>query len=245
MIDFHTHLLPCIDDGANSVETAKRMIEQSKEQGVTTVLLTSHYYGKKRSPEQFLEKRAEAFALLKSVAPQGIDFRLAAEVHFTGDIIPSFTDLAKLKIEGTNYILLELPFTSVWRKDLLERIKEFIDETGLTPVLAHIERYETFQKNPKMLSKFVAAGCLTQLNAKAFLDKKRVSFAQAALRHGLAHCIGSDMHDCESRAQNLAFAKAEIGLPFEKLQENMQKILAGESVTVSYTPVKRFFGKYF
>ena len=250
MIDFHTHLLPNIDDGASSEEMAKAMLEQSKEQGVLTVLLTSHYYGRKRSPEKFLEARAQAYERLKEVAPKGMELRLAAEVHFTGDAVPSFKDLARLKIEGTNYILLELPFTTKWREDLLAKVNAFAEETGLTPVLAHIDRYGAFLKEPQLLTGLVNAGCLLQLNASAFLEKKTKGFAFALLRHGLAHCLGSDMHDTALRAQNMAAAKAAIyaqgaGAAFEKTQENMKKILLGKEVSVSYTPVKKFFGKYF
>ena len=158
--------------------------------------------------------------------------------------------MAKLKIEGTNYILLELPFTTKWREDLLGKIKAFVKETALTPVLAHIERYDAFLKEPKLLTELVKAGCLLQLNAAAFLEKKTKGFAFALLRHGLVHCLGSDMHDTALRVQKMSAVKERIdgageGAAFEKTQANMRKILAGKAVCVSYTPVKKFFGKYF
>ena len=61
MIDFHSHVLPGIDDGAKDVETSVAMLEESKRQGVTTVVCTPHYSGRKHSPEWFKERRNAAY----------------------------------------------------------------------------------------------------------------------------------------------------------------------------------------
>ena len=251
MIDFHTHALPYMDDGAAHENLTKEMLEEAKKQGVTTVLLTSHYYGKRKSPAQFLEKREAAYERLKSVAPEGMEFRQAAEVHFRGDSVVSFEDVCKLNIEGTRYVLIELSFTSKWLRNLPEKLADFIAETGYVPVLAHAERYEEFAKDPKRLFEFVSMGCLVQVNADAFLERKTRSMAFAMLRHGLVHCIGTDMHNLEDRPPNMAAAKAAIeaageGEAFERLQENMRRILDNKPVRVQATPMKKcLFGKYF
>lgn len=250
MIDFHTHVLPQMDDGAANEKETKEMLEEAKKQGVTTVLLTSHYYGKRKSPAQFLEKRAQSYELLKPLVPEGMDVRLAAEVHFTGDSFVSFEDICKLKIEGTRYVLLELSFTSKWLKNLPEKLSDFITETGYVPILAHAERYDEFAKNPARLFEFVSMGCLVQVNADAFLQKKTRSMAFAMLRHGLVHCIGTDMHNLTDRPPTMAAAKAAFeeageGEAFERLQENMARILANKYVKVQATPMKKFLGKYF
>lgn len=250
MIDFHTHALPRIDDGAANERVTKEMLEEAKKQGVTTVLLTSHYYGKRKSPAQFLEKRKAAFESLQTVAPEGMEFRLAAEVHFTGDSVVSFEDVCKLNIEGTRYVLLEFSFTSKWLKNLPEKLSDFIAETGYIPIIAHAERYEEFVKNPKLLFEFVSMGCLVQVNADAFLEKSTRSMAFAMLHHGLVHCIGTDMHNLEDRPPNMAAAKSALekageGEAFERLQENMRRILENKPVKVQATPMKKFLGKYF
>ncbi|MBQ8320654.1 MAG: hypothetical protein IJX81_07245 [Clostridia bacterium] len=250
MIDFHTHALPGIDDGARDREMTKAMLEEAKRQGVKTVLLTSHYYGKRRSPASFLEKRVEAYEKLRSVAPEDMEFRLAAEVHFTGDSVVSYEDICRLRIEGTRYVLFEFSFTSAWLKNLPEKVADFIAETGYVPVIAHAERYTEFVKNPKLLFEFVSMGCLIQVNSDAFLEKGTKQMAFAMLRHGLVHCIGSDMHNVDDRPPNLAAAKAafeEAGEKeaFERLQENMRLILADQPVPVHATPMKKILGKYF
>ena len=250
MIDIHTHILPHLDDGAKDTATALAMLQMQREQGVQSVVLTSHYYGRKYSPQRFLEKRDEAFARIKNDLPQGMEVKLGAEVHFTGVNMPEFDQLCLLAIENTKYILLELPFTSKWSSGILEILSDFVYETGYTPIIAHIERYDEVLKNPSIVNNLVEMGCLIQVNADSFLDKKAKGFAFALLRHGLVHCIGSDSHDTETRSPCLAEAKnAIVGagceVEWDKIQENMQIILNGGKVDADFAlPVKKFFGKY-
>ena len=68
MIDFHTHILPGIDDGAKDVSVSAAMLEMEKEQGVNEIVLTPHYYGKFYSPTDFVRRRAAAYEKLLAVA---------------------------------------------------------------------------------------------------------------------------------------------------------------------------------
>ena len=250
MIDIHTHILPHLDDGAKDTATAIAMLQMQSEQRVKKVVLTSHYYGRKHSPQRFLEKRCEAFARIKNDLPEDMEVKLGAEVHFTGVNMPEFDKLCGLAIEGTNYILLELPFTSKWTGDILSKLSDFVYETGYTPIIAHVERYGEVLKKPSLVNDLVEMGCLIQVNAQSFIDKNTKGFAFALLRHDLVHCIGSDAHDTENRAPCLDTAKQAIeragyGTEWDKIQENMCKILNGEKVEVDFAfPVKKFFGKY-
>ena len=66
MIDIHTHILPNMDDGANSVATSEQLLLMEAEQGVKEVVLTSHYYGK-RTVEEFIALRAEALEKIQNI----------------------------------------------------------------------------------------------------------------------------------------------------------------------------------
>lgn len=251
MVDIHTHILPHLDDGAKDTATSLAMLEEQLSQGVTTVVFTPHYYGRKHSPARFLEKRNEAYARLQERIPQGINVRLGAEVHFTGINVPEYEELCKLAIEGTTYILLELPFTTKWTRELTNIIADFVYETGYTPIIAHVERYKEVLKNPELVNELVELGCLIQVNAQAFLDKKQKGFALALVKRGLMHCIGSDSHDLEERKPCLAEAKEVFkqegfAEAWEIIQENMRKVLSNEEVEVCQaTPIKkRLFGGY-
>ncbi len=251
MIDIHTHILPRFDDGAKDMHTAVAMLQAQAEQGVTTVVLTPHYYGKRFSPAQFLEQRKEAFARLREHLPEGMDIRLGTEVHFAGVNMPAFEELCKLAIEGTKYILIELPFTTVWTGGLIGQLADFINETGYIPIIAHVERYEEILRTPSLATELVQMGCLLQVNARSFWEKPTRGFTCALLKHGLVHCVGSDCHDMENRGVNLSEAKkffSEKGFfnEWKRSQKITESVIAGEQVCVEAgKPLKKIFGKYF
>ncbi len=250
MIDVHTHVLPCIDDGAESIETALAMLDKEKEQGVDCVVFTPHYYGRKDSPAQFLAKRREAYESVKDKIPKDIRVLLGAEVHFTGINVPDYEALCSLAIEGTKYILMEFPFTTEWTRSLVDRLADFINDTGYTPIVAHVERYIEVAQNPALITRFVELGCLIQVNADSFCQRFTRNLAYALLKHGLVHCIGTDAHDMENRSPAYAKAKSAVEkagylAEWNRAQEIMSKVVRGEQVCVEYgKPIKKFFGKY-
>ena len=250
MIDFHTHILPHLDDGAKHTDMAKAMLEAECKQGVTDVVFTPHYYGRKHSPSQFLEKRNDAWEHLLPNVPEGLKTHLATEVHFTGVNVPEYDELCKLAIADTKYILIEFPFTNKWTHNLLDVLGDFISETGYTPIIAHVERYREILKRPAYISELIDMGCLLQVNASAFETKKEKSLAFALLKRGWIHCIGTDAHDMGVRKPNLLVAKTAMeGAGYKEswqtIQNTMQAILRGEEVKPQMDkPIKKFLGKY-
>ncbi len=250
MIDMHTHILPCIDDGAKDEEMAKQIVESVYTQGVRSVVFTPHYYGK-LSTNEFLQKREEAFCSIKESIPEDLKTYMGAEVHFAGANLFQFEALGKLRIENTRYILIELPFLEKWSQSLLAKLSDFMDETDCTPIIAHVGRYREVRKNPANVSELIKMGCLIQVNAVAFLEKRDKRFAFALLKKGLVHCLGSDAHDTQLRACRYEQAKTEIekagfGAQLEKIHENMIRILDNKMVrTPKIRTVKKFFGIYY
>lgn len=250
MIDIHTHILPRFDDGAKDSATSVEMLQTELDQGVKTVVLTSHFYGRKHSPKHFLQRRAASYERIKDRIPEGLNVRLGAEVHFTGINLSDCEELCTLAIEGTKCILLEFPFTSKWTGELMDNLADFISETGFTPIIAHIERYHEVQKRPVYVTELINMGCLIQVNAQAFTNKKDKNFAFALLKKDLVHCIGSDTHDLELRSPDLLTAKAAVegeGLAekWERAQAIMQAVLNGEQPYFETEQVvKKFLGKY-
>ncbi len=249
MVDFHTHILPHLDDGAKDTATSVEMLKAELAQGVTTVLCTPHYYGK-RYPDKFLSQRNAAYERLKERVPDGITLRLGAEVHFTGINVPDYDELCKLAIDGTKYILLELPFVQKWTDRLLPALSDFAYDTGYTPIIAHVERYREVLKKPSIVSQLIDIGCLIQVNARAFTEKRERKFAFALLNHGFVHCIGSDAHDLERRSVDLLTAKnavetAGYGNAWENAQSIMRRVLNDEELRVPLgEPIKKGLGSY-
>ncbi len=250
MVDFHTHILPSLDDGAKTEAISKQLFEEEQSQGVTEILLTPHYYAKKRSAERFLEEREAAWSRISALVPAGVKTRLGAEVHLTGVNDPSDDALCSLAIEGTECVLIEFPFLQCWSGNLFERVRSFVVETGYTPVLAHVERYFPILKKPELLGELLEAGCLFQLNTGAFYQKPTQRFAFAMLKRGMVHCLGTDTHDTENRKPDYASAREAVktaGLEKEwsHTLARMERLLSGKKIHPEYTPLKKFLGRYY
>ena len=249
MIDMHTHVLPNLDDGAKNEQEAARLLRLDYAQGVHELVFTPHYYGKKRSVERFLADRNEVAEKIREHVPAGMKTRLGAEVYLTGINDPDNEALCALAIEGTNCVLVELPFFERWSKSLLLKIYGFMAATGYRPIVAHIERYREIVKKPTLVNFLVKIGCYIQLNTGAFLDKRTQKLAFLLLKHGLVHCLGTDTHNEAERAPDYEKAKAlvkEKGFSKEwtLVQTRMRQILRNQNVENACSPIKKVFWWY-
>lgn len=232
MIDFHTHILPCIDDGAASLEESLALLGALEAQGVGTVVLTPHYYGRKRDVEYFLEKRARAYRMLCEAYQGGIRLLQGCECNLDTCANTDVSSLRPLALEGTRYILAELSFRPQWTKgDLFfRRLKELKEEEGLTPVIAHAELYPALRHRPEWAAALIEAGCLLQINCDSVINAGKRGLVRALLSHGQVHCLGSDTHDPRKRPPRYGAAAALLKERNENIwagiQENMRKILA-------------------
>ena len=107
-IDFHTHILPGIDDGSRNVEMSLRMLAAQREQQVDEIVATPHFYAQKDSVEEFLLRRQRSYEKLKTAMEEnGFDQKLylAAEVYYFQGI-GSAGMIPKLCVEGTQTLLL-------------------------------------------------------------------------------------------------------------------------------------------
>ncbi|MCD8128140.1 MAG: capsular polysaccharide biosynthesis protein [Oscillospiraceae bacterium] len=209
MLDFHMHILPAVDDGSDSVETSMAMLRMSAEQGVEHIAATPHFYADRMTPESFLTRRRDAFALFTDAigGEAGLPrLLLGAEVHFfTG--ISTFDGLDALCLDGTKFLLLEMPFHT-WSEHMLHEV-DAISCRGLIPVAAHIERYLTVQP-AALMCRFLELDILIQCNASFFLERRTSRRALKMLQQGQVHFLGSDSHNMDSRKPDLGPALALI-----------------------------------
>ena len=111
MIDFHSHILPGMDDGSKSTQESLEMLDMLRAQGVDTVAATPHFYARENPPEVFLRRRAEAWNRLRpQLTADSPRVLLGAEVRYFQGI--SHVDrLHDLCLEGQDVLLLEMPFS--------------------------------------------------------------------------------------------------------------------------------------
>lgn len=204
MIDIHSHILPNIDDGSNSVDESLKMLRELSSQGVDTIVATPHFYANHNSVEEFLTNREESFNTLKPKLDSSLpNVLLGAEVKYY-EGISRLKGLDKLKIENSKLLLLEMSMRK-WSEYTLRELFELSSRGDLTIVLAHIERYLRFQSKDT-ISKLVERGIYIQSNASFFIDFYTRHKALKMLNNNEIHFIGSDCHDLIKRPPEISFA---------------------------------------
>ena len=200
MIDFHTHILPGMDDGSRSASESISMLRLEGRQGVRAVVATPHFYAEENTPESFLKKRETAWQELKPYLwPELPSVILGAEVqYFEG--ISRVEAVGKLKITGTDLLLLEMPFRK-WSDRVLEDVLQLSSDPDTRVILAHFDRY--LSQQPKGIWDWlVQNGILLQANISVFDSWLNGRKAARMLEKGQIHALGSDCHNMKDRRPN-------------------------------------------
>ena len=220
VVDFHTHILPCADHGSDSLSTSLAQLRLAKSASVDRIVATSHFYPHRHNIPDYLERRNNAYKLLKS----GVDdntptVRLGTEVLMCNGI-ERLDNIDKLCLFGTKTLLLELPFTD-FQPDYYKSAYKLCSD-GYRVVLAHADRY-----SPDNVKKMTDAGALIQLNAdslsRLFVPKHLFSW----LDKGLVVALGSDIHMVDKNAyKRFSKAKARLNDYLGYIAEQSDKIWA-------------------
>lgn len=222
MIDIHSHIIFGVDDGPATIEESIELIKLAKNQGVRIIVATSHRRkGMFETPEKVI--KANFIKLKEAVQEKYPDLRLCygGELYYSKSLMEKLEKRKVPSLNASRYILLEFSMNTPW-KDIQKAVNE-VNLLGLTPVLAHIERYDALAFNADRVNELIEKGCMTQVNSSHVLKqgligdrtkefKKRVQFF---LEQDLVHCVASDMHNTTSRPpyMNAAFyiVKEEYG----------------------------------
>ena len=234
-IDLHSHILPQLDDGSDSVEMSLAMLYQMAEQGVDVVCATSHYYAKHSSIPAFCERRAEALERLSSVLTAELPRVLtAAEVAYFPHMEEQ--DLMPLCIQGTRTLMLEMPFAD-WTGLQLETVEALVLDCRYDVVLVHPERFCFSKSNRHKLEKLVELPIGLQVNAGSLLRWGTRRLALDLLQMAQYPLLGSDCHNLTSRPPNLKEGRKVV---MQKLGEAFLKKIDwyGEWITTPAAEVK-------
>ena len=234
-IDLHSHILPQLDDGSDSVEMSLAMLYQMAEQGVDVVCATSHYYAKYSSIPAFCERRAEALERLSSVLTAELPRVLpAAEVAYFPHMEEQ--DLMPLCIQGTRTLMLEMPFSD-WTGLQLETVEALVLDCRYDVVLVHPERFCFSKSNRHKLEKLAELPIGLQVNAGSLLRWGTRRLALDLLQMAQYPLLGSDCHNLTSRPPNLKEGRKVV---MQKLGEAFLKKIDwyGEWITTPSAEVK-------
>ena len=201
MIDWHSHILPGMDDGSRNVKESLEMLAMQASQGVKTVIATPHFYANDETVEKFLDRRQRAFAQLQTQLPENMpEILLGAEVRYYPGI-SHMAELDSLRIGNSSLLLLEMPVAR-WTEYSVRELIELAGKSNLQIVLAHMERYLKWQKQI-LWERLREYGILMQVNAAFITSIKWKHKAMAMLTEGSIHFVGSDCHNLTSRSPKL------------------------------------------
>ncbi len=204
MIDFHSHILPGIDDGSRDTDESLDLLRMCSEQGVTKIAATPHFYPDYDTPERFLKRRRESMLRLKERLDDGApEIILGAEVYYFAGI-SSNESVGDLRLGNTGILLLEMPFAK-WSSSMIAEILDLHGRNGISVMIAHIERYLDFQ-NDDVWESLLKHGVIIQSNAEFFTNWRTKRRALRMFRSGMIHVLGSDCHNTKDRTENMGKA---------------------------------------
>lgn len=212
MIDWHTHILPGMDDGSRNVEESVAMMRAQTSQGVGTVIATPHFYANDEPVESFLDRRQKALEAFRAVWTEDEpEIRLGAEVRYYPGI-SHMPELKSLRIEGSKLLLLEMPMTG-WTEYMVRELIELSRRSDIRIVMAHVERYMGIQ-DQRVWDRIYECGILAQVNASFFASFSTRRKALSLLKSGRIHFVGSDCHNTTSRPP-------ELGRAFDTIRKKL------------------------
>ena len=196
VIDFHAHILPHMDHGSRRVSTSVDQLAIMQQAGVSKVCATSHFYPQDVLPEVFIEERLRS--LEHALRSYGYGPRprilLGAEVLICQGL-ENMEGLKDLCVEGTDILLLEMPFThGDWGRDLYHTVHE-IRKKGITPVLAHVDRYPK-----KSIEQLFDMGLYGQINCDSLTKMFKPKHLLRWVEDGKIVAFGSDLHGSEPKS---------------------------------------------
>lgn len=235
-IDIHSHIVPGIDDGAVNDAMALKMLKIAYKSGTRHIIATPHYvYGNTRYAfGTIIEKCNEINKLAKSV---GIDVNVypGCEIFINPELLELYEQRLIDTLSLSRYMLIEFPMMSI--PPYAEEVLYNIQLKGITPIIAHPERYSEIQSRPEILEAFVNRGILTQVNSGSITGlygREAKKTAMKLLKMALVHFVASDSHTDGKRNPNLSKAAKIVERKFGvKIREDLftnngMKIIAGD-----------------
>ena len=194
-IDLHSHLIPSIDDGVQSMEESIKCIKKLHTLGFKKLIITPHIMNERynNTPEIILKGLKAVKAELHS---QNIDIELqAASEYYLDEGFMKLLEKKEILTFGKNYLLFEMSYAI--KPPFLEAAIHEMKVSGYVPVLAHPERYLFMHRDMKIYESLKDMGVLFQVNLNSFSGYYSQPVKKVALKlldEGFIDFLGSDTH---------------------------------------------------
>lgn len=243
MIDIHSHIVFDVDDGPKTIEDSRALLEESYRQGVRTIISTSHRRkGMFETPEAKIEENFKQVQELAKEIADDLTILYGAEIYYTSDILDKLEQGKIPCLADSQYALIEFSMITPYKE--IHTALSNVLRLGVTPVVAHIERYHCLENDEKKVRDLINMGCYTQINSSSVLKpklfgdtykfmKKR---AQFFLEKDLVHFVASDMHNLDPRPPYMQEAYQIISKKYGKshaeqlFRKNQELLLRSEYI---------------
>ncbi|GAB3805709.1 tyrosine-protein phosphatase [Virgibacillus kimchii] len=254
MIDIHCHILPGVDDGAQTEADSIAMAEAAVEQGIHTIVATPHHKnGQYENDRTSIIQYTEILNNLLTDKNIPLTVVPGQETRINGDMVQGLKNQELLPLNDTKYVFVE--FSSGHVPHFSKQLFYDMQVAGYTPIIVHPERNRELIENPAKLYDFVRNGALTQVTAGSVIGKfgKNIEkFTHQLIDNSLTHFIASDAHNTTSRNFWMDEAYQELNKRFGNdyfymFMENNHLLLDNLNVNrlePSRIKKKKFFGLF-
>jgi protein-tyrosine phosphatase len=213
MIDLHTHILPGIDDGPETVEGSLELARAAVAAGTRMLVATPHVSWTYPNDPATIAARVEELRARLEAEGVPLELRAGAEIAMTRLVDMRTEDLLPLRLGDGGWLLVEPPFSPTVTG--LEPLLFDLQRQGHGILLAHPERCPAFHREPEMLRELVSEGVLTSVTAGSLAGRfggEVRRFALKMVREQLIHNVTSDAHDTVRRPPGVAAELHKAGL---------------------------------
>ncbi|MFQ5963870.1 MAG: tyrosine-protein phosphatase [Candidatus Scalinduaceae bacterium] len=209
MIDIHAHILPSLDDGAETIEESIELCKIAANDGIKTIVATPHSKdGVYEAKKDDILKKVKTLNLKLKELQIDLEILPGSEIHINFGLMGSIKNGEVLTInDGGKFILLELPFMFI--PPGTEKFIFDLKLLGIVSIISHAERITMFQRNPKIVEQLVKSGALVQVTAQSLLGNfgsRERKCVERLLKHKMVHFIASDTHSLTGRPPILSKA---------------------------------------
>lgn len=223
MFDIHSHILPAIDDGAKDLDESLKLLELMKEDGITHVMATPHFYPQDTNLDSFLQASVSCYNKLnKEIKGRALPqiFLGCEMLYFDG--IGNSTSLSRLCLNNSRFLLLELT-DHIINDRLFKNLTILTEQVGIIPIIAHIERYCKAKNFKKLLEFVIENNIPIQLNTESFFIPFFRRPLKKILKSDAIIILGTDTHSVDLRPPKMKAALEFIEKKYGK--ETKEKII--------------------
>lgn len=223
MIDIHCHLLPGLDDGSSNIEESIELIKSAYDAGVTDIIVTPHFIYNSKYDASIIEIKKKLEEVKKALKKEKVPIKLyiGNEVFVENNLLELYQKGLFSSLNNSHYILMEMSRFNYYHGiyDLLFSLQS----AGITPILAHPERYTYLQSNPTEAIKLIEHGALFQMNVDSLYGsygKKAKELFILLIKHHCCSFLATDSHGLKRDRYN----------DFKKIKKDLLKYISEDEI---------------